>query len=225
MPALHRVRRPLALAAFALCTALASASLWADMYDDAVAHAGRPAKDLERDALDHPAQILRLSGVGKGWKVGDYMGATGYYSELLSYLVGPRGQVYLLNNQAYDDWSENRWQGRIKDRLPNVEHRQVDFENIDLPSRSLDAVFMIKVFHDLYWVDDDPKDHWPKFNTDRAMREVNEGIQAVLGGADSIDLSPQKASIRRQQHELVRQANLFSHSYGKEPERHIRIYR
>jgi len=60
---------------------------------------------------------------------------------------------------------------------------------------------------------------------DRAMREVHEGIEAVLGGADSIDLSPQKASIRRQQHELVRQANLFSHSYGKEPERHIRIYR
>lgn len=60
---------------------------------------------------------------------------------------------------------------------------------------------------------------------DRAMREVHEGIQAVIGGADSIDLSPQKASIRRQQHEIVRQANLFSHSYGKEPERHIRIYR
>jgi len=177
MPALHRARRPLALAAFALCTALASASLWADMYDDAVAHAGRPAKDVERDALDHPAQILRLSGVGKGWKVGDYMGATGYYSELLSYLVGPHGHVYLLNNQAYDDWSENRWQGRINDRLPNVEHRQVDFENIGLPSHSLDAVFMIKVFHDLYWVDDDPKDHWPKFNTDRAMREVNRVLK------------------------------------------------
>jgi stage III sporulation protein SpoIIIAA len=60
---------------------------------------------------------------------------------------------------------------------------------------------------------------------DRAMREVHEGIEAVMGGADSIDLSPQKASIRRQQHELVRQANLVSHSYGKEPERHIRIYR
>jgi stage III sporulation protein SpoIIIAA len=60
---------------------------------------------------------------------------------------------------------------------------------------------------------------------DRAMREVDEGIHAVMNGAESIDLSPQKASIRRQQHEVVREANLFSHSYGKEPERHIRIYR
>jgi predicted RNA-binding protein Jag len=60
---------------------------------------------------------------------------------------------------------------------------------------------------------------------DRAIREVHEGIQAVLNGAGSIDLTPQKASVRRQQHELVRQAELFSHSYGKEPERHIRIYR
>jgi stage III sporulation protein SpoIIIAA len=60
---------------------------------------------------------------------------------------------------------------------------------------------------------------------ERAMRETQEGIQAVLNGAATIDLSPQKPSIRRQQHELVRQANLLSHSYGKEPERHIRIDR
>jgi hypothetical protein len=59
----------------------------------------------------------------------------------------------------------------------------------------------------------------------RALREAQDGIQAVLSGADSFELQPQKASIRRQQHELVRQANLLSHSYGKEPERRVRIYR
>jgi stage III sporulation protein SpoIIIAA len=60
---------------------------------------------------------------------------------------------------------------------------------------------------------------------ERALREVQEGVQAVLNGAPSVDLSPQKSSVRRQQHEAVRQANLQSHSYGKEPERYIRIYR
>jgi stage III sporulation protein SpoIIIAA len=60
---------------------------------------------------------------------------------------------------------------------------------------------------------------------ERAMREVEEGIQAILNGAEAIDLNPQKPSIRRQQHEMVRQSNLLSHSYGKEPERYIRIYR
>ncbi|MBN1313687.1 MAG: AAA family ATPase [Anaerolineae bacterium] len=59
----------------------------------------------------------------------------------------------------------------------------------------------------------------------RAMREAREGIQAIMNGMPSIDLSPQKASIRRQQHELARQANLQSHSYGRDPDRHIRIYR
>jgi stage III sporulation protein SpoIIIAA len=59
-----------------------------------------------------------------------------------------------------------------------------------------------------------------------AMRDAQEGIRRVLEGrSDVVDLSPQKASIRRQQHELVRQANLMSHSYGKEPDRHVRIYR
>jgi stage III sporulation protein SpoIIIAA len=59
----------------------------------------------------------------------------------------------------------------------------------------------------------------------RALREVDEAIDAVLAGNESVDLAPQKASIRRQQHEIVRRANLSSHSYGKEPQRHLRIFR
>jgi stage III sporulation protein SpoIIIAA len=60
---------------------------------------------------------------------------------------------------------------------------------------------------------------------EQAIRETEEAIQTILNGAAAIDLAPQKASIRRQQHELVRQANLLSHSYGKEPVRHLRVYR
>jgi stage III sporulation protein SpoIIIAA len=59
----------------------------------------------------------------------------------------------------------------------------------------------------------------------RALREVDEAIDAVLAGDEAVDLSPQKASIRRQQHEIVRRAKLSSHSYGKEPQRHLRIFR
>ena len=176
MPAPHRPRRLPTLAAFLTLACLASGSLWADIYDDAVAHKGRSDKDLQRDELDHPAQVLRLSGIGPGWKVGDFMGANGYYSELLSYVVGPRGHVYLLNNTAYDDWS-GHWKERLDGRLPNVEHRTVDFERVNLPTRSLDAVLMIKDYHDLYWIDEDPKDHWPKFNVDRVLREVSRVLK------------------------------------------------
>jgi len=58
-----------------------------------------------------------------------------------------------------------------------------------------------------------------------AMREAQEAIQKVLAGTGSVNLSPQNAYIRRHQHQMARQANLVSHSYGKEPRRRVRIYR
>jgi predicted methyltransferase len=167
------VRHPLPVIAFAALCVMASASLWAaDIYDAAVAHAGRSQNDLKRDALDHPAEVLRLSGIRPGMKVGDFLGANGYYSELLSYLVGPEGHVYLLNNLAYDAWGENQWQRRINGRLPNVEHLTVDAEHLPLPDRSLDAIVLSKVYHDLYWVDPDPKAHWPVFDVPRVLSEI-----------------------------------------------------
>ncbi len=60
---------------------------------------------------------------------------------------------------------------------------------------------------------------------DLAMRETQLGIQRVLNGAGDVELSPQSAAIRSQQHQLVRAANLVSHSYGREPYRHVRIFR
>jgi predicted RNA-binding protein Jag len=46
----------------------------------------------------------------------------------------------------------------------------------------------------------------------------------IEGGQRSVDLSPAGSAIRRYQHQIARQANLVSHSYGKEPNRHVRIY-
>jgi stage III sporulation protein SpoIIIAA len=61
---------------------------------------------------------------------------------------------------------------------------------------------------------------------EEAMRETQDGIQRVLSGAlEDVELSPQGAAIRSQQHHLVRAANLVSHSYGREPYRRVRIFR
>ncbi len=57
-----------------------------------------------------------------------------------------------------------------------------------------------------------------------AIRETEAAIEEIQRGAHSVELSPQTAYIRRQQHELVKQANLFSRSLGKEPKRRVRIY-
>jgi stage III sporulation protein SpoIIIAA len=58
-----------------------------------------------------------------------------------------------------------------------------------------------------------------------AIRETQEAIHKVLAGARNVELSPQRSNIRREQHQLVRQANLLSHSLGREPNRRVRIYR
>jgi hypothetical protein len=57
-----------------------------------------------------------------------------------------------------------------------------------------------------------------------AMSETQEAIQKVLSGAHVVELSPQNAHIRRQQHQMAREANLISHSRGREPHRRVRIY-
>ncbi|MDB6010317.1 MAG: methyltransferase, partial [Gammaproteobacteria bacterium] len=191
-----------------VCLALGGAAVFAnaashatDIYDAAVQHAGRNADDLKRDQSEHPAELLRLTGIKPGMRVADVMAGGGYYSELLSYLVGPSGHVLLLNNTAYDKWSEGGWEKRLAgnrstaegipgsangatteaqrresreaptarrgtrdNRLPNVEHRTVDLQHLDLPDHSLDALLLIKVYHDFYWIDTDPKAVWPKMD-------------------------------------------------------------
>jgi predicted RNA-binding protein Jag len=47
----------------------------------------------------------------------------------------------------------------------------------------------------------------------------------VLNGERYVELPPASAYIRRLQHEMARQAELTSHSYGKEPYRRVRIFR
>ncbi len=57
-----------------------------------------------------------------------------------------------------------------------------------------------------------------------AIVEATKAIDRVEAGQPSADLSPVGAAIRRYQHQMARSANLVSHSYGKEPRRHVRIF-
>jgi stage III sporulation protein SpoIIIAA len=55
--------------------------------------------------------------------------------------------------------------------------------------------------------------------------QAQSAIEAVLNGQRWVDLPPASARVRRMQHDLVREADLISHSYGKEPNRHVRVFR
>jgi hypothetical protein len=61
--------------------------------------------------------------------------------------------------------------------------------------------------------------------TDMVVHETQAAIEAVMSGERWIELSPAAAAVRRLQHQMAREANLFSHSYGKEPNRRVRIFR
>ncbi len=55
--------------------------------------------------------------------------------------------------------------------------------------------------------------------------QTQVAIQNVLNGQHFVDLPPAAAGIRRLQHDMARQAQLISHSYGKDPNRRVRIFR
>ena len=58
-----------------------------------------------------------------------------------------------------------------------------------------------------------------------AMEETEQAILRVLSGEDTVDLAPQSSDVRRRQHEMVARAHLTSRSFGREPQRHVRILR
>jgi stage III sporulation protein SpoIIIAA len=60
---------------------------------------------------------------------------------------------------------------------------------------------------------------------DYVRQQTQSAIQAVLNGERWVDLPPGPSLVRRLQHEMARDAELTSHSYGKEPRRHVRIFR
>lgn len=60
---------------------------------------------------------------------------------------------------------------------------------------------------------------------DEVRNETQAAISAVLNGERYVDMPPAGPAIRRIQHEMARAAELVSHSYGKEPRRHVRIFR
>ena len=65
----------------------------------------------------------------------------------------------------------------------------------------------------------------PPGMSDEDRSETQRAISAVKNGQRFVDMPPAGAVVRRLQHEMAREADLVSHSYGKEPRRYVRIFR
>jgi predicted RNA-binding protein Jag len=58
-----------------------------------------------------------------------------------------------------------------------------------------------------------------------ALDEAKEAVTQVKEGQETVELSPQSAYIRRLQHLIAQRSHLSSHSFGKDPERRVKIYK
>lgn len=125
-----------------------------------LASPSRTADDRARDARDRPQAVLAFAGFERGDTIADIFGGGGYYSELLSGLVGHSGQVLLVNNAPYDAYAKKDLQPRLAgDRLKNVRYSIAPSEALGLGEGTLDGALIVMSYHDLYYVD--PDNGWP----------------------------------------------------------------
>jgi stage III sporulation protein SpoIIIAA len=107
----------------------------------------------------------------------------------------------------------------------NREQTVMDAEHRGLPIYVLRANTVAQVeqfLGDLFNINEQQQ---PRDSMDSVRDETQQAISAVLNGERWVDLPPGTSLVRRLQHELARNAELISHSYGKEPRRHVRIFR
>jgi predicted methyltransferase len=114
----------------------------------AVADTSRPQAERDADAIRKPAETLAFSGVKSGDKVGELFPGGGYYTRMLSDVVGPTGKVYALET--------TRWKGAAdvdKKVLSEKGHQNVvltatPFGAFDIPEK-IDLFWITQNYHDL----------------------------------------------------------------------------
>lgn len=107
----------------------------------------------------------------------------------------------------------------------NREQTVMDAEHRGMPIYVLRANTVAQVEQFLGDLFNISEQQHPRDSMDSVREETQQAISAVLNGERWVDLPPGTSLVRRLQHELARNAELVSHSYGKEPRRHVRIFR
>lgn len=117
----------------------------------------RPSNHRSRDVKRHPDKVLALSNVGPGSRVADLGAFGGYYTALLSRLVGHDGIVYAMDYGLPIQKLPQFNLGRLtptylrEDPRDNVVFTvQERFDTLEFPE-ALDAVFLIQHYHDTMW--------------------------------------------------------------------------
>lgn len=146
----------------------------------AFSNPNRLAGDADEDGWRKSSDVLTLLGARPGIRVIDYFSAGGYNSELLSYVVGPQGQVVAYNNAPYLAYAKDKAAQRYAaNRLPNVAQLTAPPEELPLDPASLDAALFVLSYHDMHWPP--AKDgSWPKVDPAAALAKL---VPALKPGA------------------------------------------
>jgi len=132
--------------ALAVSLLMACAATSTPNYSDILVNTNRPDAERALDAVRKPHEVMAFYGVKKGDKVADIFAARGYYTAILSQLVGVEGVVYAANQAARPELHERAKQTS----MANVRIIDGPFDKIALPQDgSLDFVFIHLDYHEL----------------------------------------------------------------------------
>jgi predicted methyltransferase len=114
----------------------------------AVADPARPAAAKQADALRKPAETLAFSGVRPGMVVGEFYPGGGYFTRMLSDVVGPTGHVYGLENAGWKGAVEANNKLLAEGKWKNVSMDAKPFGTVSFP-KPLDIAWVTQNYHDL----------------------------------------------------------------------------
>ena len=137
-----------ALLLAALIAPVAADAAVPDYDTKAVADTARPADFRKLDADRKPADVLAFSGVKPGETVAEYLPGGGYYTRLLSDVVGPTGKVYALETTTWGDENVAGTKKAIAG-LSNVTLDTAPLGDFHLPQK-VDLFWTTLNYHDLH---------------------------------------------------------------------------
>lgn len=112
----------------------------------------RTQEARDRDPRSKPEVILSLLDLKPGYHVIDLFGGSGYYTDLMSALVGKDGEVILHNSPPFHTFVEERVKPRyIDSTIPGIRYLKSEVDDLQLVPESLDAALIVMAYHDLYY--------------------------------------------------------------------------
>ncbi|UCC15368.1 MAG: class I SAM-dependent methyltransferase [Gammaproteobacteria bacterium] len=155
--------------------------------DSALTNPGRLEGDSEADGRRKPAEVLEFFGIKPGMRVLEMFAGSGYYTELMSYVVGEEGSVVAQNNAAYLRYSKDALEKRFTPgRLANVERLTAENNELELAQNSFDAAVFVLAYHDVYYIDE--PNGWPRIDGPAMLAEIHRSLKpgAVVGVVDHV---------------------------------------